>query len=165
MTKTLLRTDRELEAIYDRQMPTLYRVCFAYMKNAADTEDAVQETFFKLIGSAPAFENHDHEKAWLLRTAANVCKNNLRNRWRQGGNLEDFSNLGGEDNIEIDGIFSVILTLPEKYKIVVYLYYYEGYNSGEIAKMLAKKPSTVRNHLHEARAILRNKLGGDFNEK
>jgi len=55
--------------------------------------------------------------------------------------------------------------LPDKYKTVVYLYYYEGYNSVEISKILGKPQSTIRNHLHEARSVLREKLGGDFNEE
>ena len=153
MSKSLLRTDKEIAEIYKRHSKTVYRVCFAYMKNPADTEDAVQDTFFQLIKSGPAFESEEHEKAWLIRTATNICKNVLRHWWRR------------HENIETDDIFQVVMELPEKYKTVVYLYYYEGYTSVEIAGILKKPQSTIRNYLHEARAILKERLGDDFDEE
>ena len=165
MAKSLLRTDREIEEIYERNKKTVYRVCFAYMKNKADTEDAVQDTFFQLIKTGTAFESEEHEKAWLIRTATNICKNVLRNWWRKRENLDDYENLRGNENIENDDVFSVVMGLPDKYKTVVYLYYYEGYNSVDISKILDKPQSTIRNHLHEARSVLREKLGGDFHEE
>ena len=162
MAKSLLRTDREVAGIYERHRDTVYRVCFAYMKNPADTEDAVQEAFFRLIQAGPPFESEAHEKAWLIRTASNLCKNALRHWWRRRESLEDGEALQGDGGFEIDGVFSVVMGLPDKYKTVVYLYYYEGYDSAQIAKLLEKPQSTVRNHLHEARGVLREKLGGDF---
>lgn len=141
MSKSLLRTDKEIAEIYKRHSKTVYRVCFAYMKNPADTEDAVQDTFFQLIKSGPAFESEEHE------------------------NIEDFYNLPSSENIETDDIFQVVMELPEKYKTVVYLYYYEGYTSVEIAGILKKPQSTIRNYLHEARAILKERLGDDFDEE
>jgi RNA polymerase sigma-70 factor (ECF subfamily) len=165
MAKSLLRTDGEIVAIYERHKLAIYRVCFAYMKNAADTEDAVQDTFYKLIKSGTPFESGEHEKAWLIRTATNVCKNVLRNWWRKRENLEDFDNLQGKGNVEIDDVFSVVMGLSDKYKTVVYLYYYEGYNSVEIAKILEKPQSTIRNYLSEARRVLRERLGDDFYEE
>ena len=163
--KSLLRTDREIAEVYERNKKTVYRVCFAYMKNTADTEDAVQDTFFRLIKTGKLFENEEHEKAWLIRTATNICKNVLRNWWRRRENLDDYQNLRGNGDIEIDNVFSAVMKLPDKYKTVIYLYYYEGYDSVEISKILEKPQSTIRNHLHEARKILQEKLGGDFNEE
>mgnify|MGYP000756114031 FL=1 len=165
MSKSLLRTDKEIAEIYKRHSKTVYRVCFAYMKNPADTEDAVQDTFFQLIKSGPAFESEEHEKAWLIRTATNICKNVLRHWWRRHENIEDFYNLPSSENIETDDIFQVVMELPEKYKTVVYLYYYEGYTSVEIAGILKNPQSTIRNYLHEARAILKERLGDDFDEE
>lgn len=165
MSNSLLRTDKEIAEIYMRHSKTVYRVCFAYMKNPADTEDAVQDTFFHLIKSGPAFENEEHEKAWLIRTAANICKDVLRHWWRRRENIEDFHNLQNPEEIETDDVFQAVMALPTKYKAVVYLYYYEGYTSVEIAGILKKPQSTVRNYLHDARAILRERLGDDFNEE
>lgn len=165
MAKPLSRTDKEIAEIYQRHIKTVYRVCFAYMKNQADTEDAVQDTFYILIESGPAFESDEHEKAWLIRTATNLCKNILRHWWRKNDNLADHENLQGNGNFEIDDTFTVVMGLPNKYKTVVYLYYYEGYSSVEISNLLRKPQSTIRNYLHEARNVLREKLGGDFNEE
>ena len=164
MQKPLSRADREIAEIYKRHIKTIYRVCFAYMKTPADTEDAVSETFCKMIQSAPAFENETHEKAWLIRTASNVCKNNLKHWWRKNKPIEDYEALSTDDEIEIDTVMEIVMTLPEKYKTVVYLYYYEQHTGAEIAEILQKPQSTIRNHLHEARQILKNKLGDDFNE-
>lgn len=165
MSDSLLRTDKEIAEIYSRHVKTVYRVCFAYMKDPADAEDAVQETFFKLIRSGPAFDGEEHEKAWLIRTASNVCKNVLRHWWRRRESIEDCPTLTGSDEPEIDDVFQAVMALPDKYKAVVYLHYYEGYSGAEIAGILKKPQSTIRNHLHEARAILKERLGDDFDEK
>lgn len=165
MTKSLLRTNKEIAEIYKRQMKTVYRVCFAYMKNPSDTEDAVQDTFYKMIKSGVVFESEEHEKAWLIRTATNVCKNSVKHWFRKRVNLVDYENLLSTKNIEIDYTFEVVMELPDKYKTVVYLYYYEGYTTPEISNILQKPQSTIRNYLYEARGILKEKLGGDFNEK
>ena len=165
MANSLLRTDKEIAEIYERHNKMVYRVCFAYMKNTADTEDMVQDAFYQLIKTNVHFENAEHEKAWLIRTATNLCKNNLKHWWRKRENIDNYEILQMDNEFEVDGIFEVIMNLPDKYKTVIYLYYYEGYNSVEISKILKKPQSTIRNHLHEARELLRNKLGGDFDEK
>lgn len=165
MSISLLRTDKEIAEIYKRHSKTVYRVCFAYMKNPADTEDAVQDTFFQLIKSGPAFDSEEHEKAWLIRTASNICKNALRHWWRKREDIEDFRDLPGMETIQTDDVFQTVMDLPAKYKTVIYLYYYEGYTGVEIAGILKKPQSTVRNYLHEARAILRERLGDDFDEE
>ncbi|SHO48342.1 RNA polymerase sigma factor [Anaerocolumna xylanovorans] len=162
MTKPLSRTDKEIAEIYSRHIRTVYRVCFAYMKNTADTEDAVQDTFVKMIRYSAAFESEEHEKAWLIRTASNVCKDILKAWWRRRENLEDYEQLYGTEGIEVDDTLKVVMGLPDKYKTVVYLYYYEGYTSVEIAEILHKPQSTIRNYLHEARNVLREQLGSDF---
>lgn len=159
MSRSLLRTDKEIEEIYERHGMTVYRVCFAYMKNPVDTEDAVQETFFRLISNNPQFESEEHEKAWLIRTAANVCKDELKHWWRKHENIDDHLELQTEDTIKTDEVFRAVMELPDKYKTVIYLYYYEGYDSAEIAGILKKHKSTIRNYLHEARNLLKERLG------
>lgn len=165
MAKSLLRTDKEIADIYKRHSKTVYRVCFAYMKNPADTEDAVQDTFFQLIKSGPFFESEEHEKAWLIRTATNICKNVLKHWWRRRENIEDFHDLESPEEMGTDDVFQAVMGLPDKYKTVVYLYYYEGYTSVEIAGILKKPQSTIRNYLHEARVILKERLGDILDEE
>ena len=164
MAGSLLRTDKEIAEIYQRHKDTLFRICFAYMKNVPDTEDVMQDTFFNLIKSGTAFVSPEHEKAWLIRAATNLCKNNLRHWWRKGENIEDYQNLQA-NAVEVDDTFRVVMQLPHKYKAVVYLYYYEGYDSVEIAAILQKPQSTIRYYLSKARKLLHEKLGGDVGEE
>ena len=159
MSKSLLRTDKEIEEIYERHRMTVWRVCFAYMKNPVDTEDAVQETFIRLISKGPRFESNEHEKAWLIRTATNVCKDELKRWWRKNEDIDDHTELQTKDAMKTDDAFHAVMELPDKYKTVIYLYYYEGYDSAEIADILKKPKSTIRNHLREARNLLKERLG------
>jgi len=163
MIKPLLRTDKEIADIYSRHVKTIYRVCFAYMKTTHDTEDAVHDTFMKMITSNAAFENEEHEKAWLIRTAINVCKDALKHWRRKVENLDDYAHIESR-NTEKDDVFDAVCALPEKHKTVILLYYYEGYTSAEIAKMLHKPQSTITNYMSEARKSLRKTLGGVFDE-
>ena len=165
MMKPLSRTDKEIAEIYTRHVNTIYRICYTYMKNSSDTEDIVQETFIRLMKFGGSYESEEHEKAWLIRTAANLCKDYLKHWWRKRENLEDYQNLQDDNNTKNDDTLEVVMSLPDKYKTVVYLYYYEGYTSVEISKILSKPQSTIRNYLHEARNILRTKLGSDLNEE
>ena len=165
MANSLSRTGKDIAEVYNRHRDMIYRVCFAYMKNCTDTEDIIQESFCRLLTAQVNFENAEHEKAWLIRTAINLCKNNLRNWWRKRENIEDHQSLQTRNEFEIDDTFKVVMSLPDKYKSVVYLYYYEGYDSVEISEILKKPQSTIRYFLSMARKILREKLRGDFDEE
>jgi len=147
-----------IEEIYERNFTMVYRVSFSYMKNKPDTDDIVSEVFLKLIKIKPVLNNTEHEKAWLLRTASNLCKDFLKNRRHKNKNIDDYENIESENQFEIDETLRIVMTLPERYKNAVYLYYYEGYTTEEIAKILKKPHSTVRNHLHEARKLLKGVL-------
>jgi RNA polymerase sigma-70 factor (ECF subfamily) len=138
------------------------------MKNSADTEDAVSDTFIKLLKISPKFASEEHEKAWLIRAATNVCKDLLKHWRRKSENLDDYSQVSSgdcvEDSFEIDEVARAVTQLPDKYKTAVYLHYFEGYTSVEIAKMLKKSQSTIRYFLSEARKILRERLGEDYDK-
>jgi len=162
MANSLLRTDEEIAELYERHKDMIYRICFAYMKNIMDTEDVIQDTFYNLIKSGTVFKSAEHEKAWLIRTATNICKNTLRHWWRKRESLDDNETLQAKDVYEIDDTFNAMMTLPDKYKTVVYLYYYEGYDSVEISRLLQKPQSTIRYYLSQARRTLRVIIGGDF---
>lgn len=159
------RSDKEITELYNKYHTIIYRLCFTYMKNESDASDAVQETFFRLIKKSPRFENEEHEKAWFIRTASNICKDDLKRSHRKDESLEDHTEIqcGGEPHI--DEVLQAILRLPDKYKTAVFLFYYEGYTSAQIAQILKMSASTVRNHLGEARKILKEKLGGDYYEE
>ena len=141
-----LSTDEELTEIYRRQVDAVYRVCYAFMKNPADTEDLVQETFLKLLT----------ERAWLIVTASNACKDALKHWWRRREDLEACQ--AQAPPFEVDGVLSAVLALPDRYKDVVYLHCCEGYSTPEIARLLHCPQSTVRNRLARARRMLEKSL-------
>lgn len=149
--------------MYQEHCQTVYRVAFTYMKNSYDAEDAVQETFARLIRSGERFRSREKEKAWLIVTVSNVCKDMLRRHYRSDRALEDYQHLAAAPH-EIDETMEAILRLPEKYKTVVYLFYYEGYTAREIARMLGEKPNTVSSRISRARSLLKTMLGGGFDD-
>ena len=128
------------------------------MKNRADTEDLVQETFLRLIRSAPRFSSEEHEKAWLIVTASNLCKNALKHWSRRSEALEEHPELQSPDRPRVDPVLDAIFRLPPAYKTAVYLYYYEGYSTREMAELLSLPEATVRTHLVRARARLKTIL-------
>ena len=150
----------DIAAVYERHVDTVYRVCYAYFGNAADTEDAVQESFLKLMRSAPDFHDEEHEKRWLIRVATNHCKDVLRQAHRKSVPLEKTTEPADSGQV-FDATLDAVLRLDTKYKDAVFLHYYEGYSTDEIATILERPASTVRSHLSEARAILKKELGGD----
>lgn len=147
-------------AIYDRQVDTVYRVCFAYMKNPADAEDMTQETFLRLMTSGKTFENERHEKAWLIVTASNLCKDTLKKWWRKNEDIDNYLNMPQEVKEMGNPVLDAILQLPQDFKCAVYMYYYEGYTTAEIARHEGCTESAIRSRLSRARKLLLTKLGG-----
>ena len=157
---SLLRTDEEIMDIYNRQVDTVYRVCFSFMKTRTDTEDMVQETFLRLMSSGTEFQSEKHEKAWLIVTASNLCKDALRRAWRKHTSIDDLPEIP-QDGPEWNPVLEAILALPADQKNAVYMYYYEGYSSAEIAKAMRCRQGTIRSRLSRARQALKKDLGGD----
>ena len=152
------KASQNIGEIYERHYDMIYRVSFSYLKNTEDTKDIISEIFLKLMQTKPDFKNAEHEKAFLLRTAINLCKNFLKNWRRKNENIDDYVDLAGENPFSEDEMLKIILNLPGRYKYVVHLYYYEGYSTDEIAKILKKPHSTIRYHLQEARKLLKGVL-------
>ena len=150
-------TNEDFACIYERRFDMVYRLCFSYMKHVPETEDAVAEVFAKLLKKRISFESDEHEKAWLLRTAINQCKDTLKHWWRKRADIADYQHLESK-SLQEDYTLEVVLGLPPKYKDVTYLYYYEGYSTAEIAVILQKPHSTVRSHMSEARKLLKEVL-------
>ena len=154
----LLRTDKEIAELYETYVDMVYRLCFTILKNRFDTEDAVQNTFIKLMHYSKPFDSPEHEKAWLIVTARNECKNQLKHWWRtKRAGEEILQNLTWEQPSDGE-LWDLILTLPEKYRMVLYLHYYQGYTALETAEILGKNPSTIRTWLVQARWKLKEIL-------
>ena len=142
---------------YEAYADMIYRLGFTYMKNTNDAEDVVQETFLRLVKQTTHFTSEEHVKAWLIVTASNYCKSALKHWWNQRkeiGEVEDRSHY----SYEHDDVLDAVLELPYKYKSAIFLYYYEGYTSEEIATILHKPAGTIRSYLHKGRHLLKEKI-------
>ncbi|MDD6571405.1 MAG: RNA polymerase sigma factor [Thermoflexaceae bacterium] len=146
--------------IYERHADNIYRLCYSYVKNAQDAQDALQNTFVKLMRADMEFDSVEHEKAWLIVTAGNTCKDMLKSWWYKRtvsydeNTADDIA--GSEEDREL---LEEILNLPVNIRVSVYLHYYEGYSSAEIGKLLKKGDGTVRGYLKRGRELLRERLG------
>lgn len=158
---SLQRAGEGLTEIYNRNVDTVYRVCYSFMKNRHSAEDMVQETFLKLISGEAAFQSPQHERAWLIVTASNLCKNALRHWTSRLESIDEHGELQAPPE-ETDTVLEAILALPENYKTPVYMYYYEGYATREIAEFLHCPHATVRTRLARARKMLKTMIGGEF---
>ena len=131
----------------------LYRAALAILGHPQEAEDAVQDTFVRYLERAP--QNLEYPAAWLLRVLVNGCKSRLRLAWRRVDPLPDtLSAPGPEEYQELEELFS----LPPEDRAVIHLYYYEGYSTEEIARILGCRPGTGRSRLSRARDKLRKLL-------
>ena len=153
-----MASQTDIEAVYRRHIGTVYRLCYSFLGSAAEAEDAAQAVFLSLVERPRAFNDAEHAKAWLIACAQNRCRDVLRSA-RVSRRAEMPDEIPDERRPSIGEAFEAVLALPEKYKTCVYLHYYEGDKTAEIAAMTGTPASTVRSHLSEARALLRSMLG------
>ena len=157
-----MRSEWEANRAIDRYADLVRRVCMIHLKNHADTEDIFQTVFLKYVTGTTEFESEEHEKAWFIRVTINACKDLLRSFFRSRTvSLDDL--LEQPDQVPEDHreVLEAVLALPDKYRDVVYLHYYEGYTAPEIGTILHKNPNTVYTQLTRARDELRKMLGGE----
>lgn len=143
---------------------TVRRICFLHLKNYADTEDIFQTVFLKYLQYRGEFVNAEHEKAWFIRVALNACKDYLKWRSRHVTVAWDMvEDMAAPNNDQSHAVVEQLLTLPDKYKQALYLYYFEGYSAAEIAQIMKRAENTVYSLLSRGRDLLKEKLGGgDF---
>lgn len=151
-------SQEEMAALYRRHVSMVYQICLMLLKNVPDAEDATQNVFRKVMEQDKPFRDPEHEKAWLIVTARNECRDQLKHWWRRNRESEtallQVSSRQPEDN----GLKELIWELPEQDRLVLYLYYYQGYTAQEIAELLEKNPSTVRTWLVRARKKLKLRM-------
>lgn len=135
----------------------ILRLAYSYLHNTSDAEEVLQDTLIQFLKTGPVFENGNHEKAWLLRVAANISKNKIEyNTLRKTDELND--TLVAEQREDLSFVWEAVKRLPEKYREVIHLFYYEGYTAVQIAKILGKNEATIRSHLHRGRTMLKQVL-------
>ena len=143
----------DVETLIAQYGDMLFRLCLIMLKNESDAEDVIQETLIKFYRKAPVFENADHEKAWLIRVATNECRDLLRFRVRHPLAEVEQIMVASEDSTD-SGILEALASLPEKYKLVLALYYVEGYKVEDIAKIIGRTSSAVKMRLQKGRRLL-----------
>ncbi len=148
----------ELAGLYRRRVGMVYQICLMLLKNVPDAEDACQTVFRKVLEQSEPFRDPEHERAWLIATARNECRNQLKHWWR--------TRRAGEEALETipweapeDGeVWQALLSLPERERTALYLHYYQGYSTEETAELMGTKPATLRTWLFRARAKLKQRL-------
>ncbi len=154
MKETLARPADDLEQVMDTYGNMLFRLCFVMLTNSADAEDALQETMLKYYRKAPTFSGEEHRKAWLITVATNQCRDMLRFRVKhplaEDTDIYEYKKEGSGSS----GILDALMTLPEKFRLVLVLHYVEEYPVKEIARIIGKTPSAVKMRLQKGRKLL-----------
>ena len=158
-------TREEISAFYEKFSPSVFRLCMSYLRNEQDSADAVHDTFLKWIDSNIGFKDENHAIGWLVLTAGRICKDLLRHRRRfPSEELEAAKAVGEDEKAYSDAeVFDAVCSLPDKYKDVIFLFYYEDMTTSQISSATGMKQSTVTSLLNRARRLLKNLLGDDDN--
>lgn len=154
-------TAGDFSAFYQRHITMVYQICLMMLKHVPDAEDAAQTIFRRVLETRPDFRDPEHEKAWLIVAARNECKNQLKHWWRTQRVSEEALNTLTWEQPRDASLWQSILALPEKDRMTLYLHYYQGYSTAEMAEILGKNPSTVRTWLVQARRKLKEQLEAD----
>ena len=145
---------------------TIFRIAFQYCRKRADAEDIVQNVFIKFFREEKDWESEEHIRNWLVRVAINESKKVLVTSWsKKMVSLESVAEESGMIAYGQSELFQTVMELPKKYRIVVYLYYYEGYSIKEIAAFCNSKVSTVQTQLMRARKRLKDILKEDWSNE
>ncbi len=157
-----MRSEQEVNKAIEQYSDMVRRLCMIQLKSYADTEDIFQTVFLKYVLSSVAFENEEHEKAWFIRVTINACKDLLKSFFhRHVTSLDEILERPAQMREDHREGLEAVLSLPQKYREVVYLHYYEGYTASEISQILGKKVNTIYTLLTRSKQMLREKLGGD----
>ena len=134
-----MRSEEEACRAIDLYADTVRRICMVHLKNYSDTEDIFQTVFLKYVLHTAPFDSPEHEKAWIIRVTVSACKDLLKNVFRSRTvPLDRLIEQPALQDMDHTDLLEAVLSLPEKYKDVIYLYYYEGYSAAEISRILKK---------------------------
>lgn len=159
----IMRSEQETIRAVEQYSDTVRRLCAVHLKNEADTEDIFQTVFLKYVLSSVSFENDEHEKAWFIRVTINACKDLLKSFFRSRTvSLDNIPEQPWELPEDYRDVWEAVFSLPQKYRDVVYLHYFEDYTAPQISRILGKNVNTVYTILTRSKQMLREKLGGDY---
>ncbi|MCI8808205.1 MAG: sigma-70 family RNA polymerase sigma factor [Oscillospiraceae bacterium] len=150
-------TQEQRTQVVERWGDMVYRLALARTASVPDAEDIFQEVFLRYFRHEERFHSDEYRKAWLLRCTLNRCKSLLSSPWRRRiVPLETAEEVGVEDDYR--EVYSAVLSLPEKYRAVIHLHYFEGLSVAEMAAALDSTEGTVKSQLSRGRALLRDML-------
>ena len=155
-----MQKEIELKDKIEKYADLVYRIALTRTQKVEIAEDVFQEVFMKLAEKNPKFENEEHEKAWFIRVTINLTKNIKESAWNK-------KVVGLEENMDFcyeeeNDVYKAVCNLPQNYRTVIYLLYYEGYKVYEISKLMNKPEGTIKIWLYRAREILKEELVGGF---
>lgn len=160
-----MRSEQEAIQAVERYADTVRRLCMIHLKNHADTEDVFQTVFLKYLLSSVSFESEEHERAWLIRVTINACKDVLKSFFRSRTvSIDQLIEQPAALLPDHREVLEAVLSLPAKYRDVVYLYYYEEYTAPQISRILGKNVNTIYTLLNRSKKLLQERLGGDEDE-
>ena len=151
-------TDNQFTAYAQMYMDTVFRIAFNYLKSRSDADDITQNVLIKLYRANKTFENDAHIKHWLIRVTINECKRAVLLPWRRMEPIDDYIESLSFEAPEQSELFEMVMKLPAKYRVAIYLYYFEDYSTEEIARLLKIPDATVRTRLRRARENLKSEL-------
>lgn len=155
----------EAERLVDAYADLILRLSYTYLKSTHDAEDICQNVLFKLMSRTDPFENAEHERSWVIRAAANACKDVLRSGFRRtSAPLDEMADPPAPELPE-SNVLDQVMRLPQNYREAIYLHYYEGYSLKEIAEMTGRSESAVAAHASRGRAKLRAMLKEESDER
>ena len=151
-------TNEQFTCLARRYIDTVYREALNYIKSPSDADDITQNVFLKLLQEKKPFAGDDHVKHWLIRVTVNECKNLVRSRWWRAESFEEYAGTLVFDNQAQSDLFQMVMALPRKYRLPIYLHYYEEYSTQEIGQLLKLPKNTVCTQLKRGRELLKESL-------
>ena len=149
--------NRQAERLLTDYGSNVLRLAYSYLHNKSDAEEVLQDALIQFLKTAPVLDSPAHEKAWLLRVAANLSKNRLDyNRVRRTDELSE--ELVAEEREDLSFVWEAVKALPEHQREAVHLFYHEGCSTAEIASVLGRREATVRSDLRRGREKLKEVL-------
>ena len=156
-----MRTNEEMSSAIEKYGDLLYRTCLLMLKNTTDADDVVEDTYITYMQKSPEFSDSEHEKAWLITVASNKCRNMLRYKKRHHTEPESALDTLVQDD-EKYYILECLMSLPDKFRIVLALHYVDGYKVDEISKIIVKSVSAVKMRLQKGRELLKEKYRKEY---
>ena len=148
----------KVESIADKYKSMVYRIALNQLRSSHDAEDIVQEIFLKLCQTTKDFESEEHLRYWLIRITINASKNVLRLPWRKSAEYAEVMASHSFENPEQSALFAAVMSLSEKYRVPLYLFYYEDLSVRKIAQLLGIEESAVTTRLSRARGQLKSAI-------